>query len=155
MSVVAFFLLLTSVWLPWWLVRYESQGVRYDQVAVGLFSPEAPASTQVPYLTAALVLAIVAWVFVRVAGRSIVYEPAVWRRDLWLQCGVLAAALVSCLFWPDEVHAFWGGRTYGLVNATGSFSEVALPGLGFWCATLALGLLLAAAWMSRVPPLRE
>lgn len=151
LAVAAFLLLLTSVWLPWWLVRYEGQGVRYDQAAVGLFSPQAPLSTQVPYLTAALVIAVAAWVFVRVAGRSIIYEPPAWSRDLWIQSGVLGAALVSCLFWPDQVPAFWGGRTYELANATGAFSELAMPALGFWCAFLAFVLLLISSWMARVP----
>ncbi len=154
-SAIALVLLLTSAWLPWWLVRYESQGVRYEQVAVGLFSPQAPVSTNVPYLTALLVLGVAMWVFIRVAGRSIVYEPEAWSRDLWIQTGLVAAALVSCLFWPDQVPAFWGGRTYALVNASGSFSETALPGLGFWCAVVGFLLLFAAAWMGRVPRVRQ
>ncbi len=153
-SVVAVLMLITSAWLPWWLVRYASEGVRYEQVAVMLFSPQPPASTSIPYLTGVLVVLVAVWVFVRVAGRSIVYEPASWTRDLWIQCGLLGAALVSCLFWPDQIPSFWGGRTYGLVNATGSFTETAMPGLGFWCAVVAFILLCVSAWLARVPRVR-
>lgn len=149
-AIAAFLLLLTSVWLPWWLVRYESQGVRYDASAAGLFAPVVPVSNEAgPFATGILVVAILLWLFVRVAGRSWLYEAPAWRRDMAIISGATVLALGSAFAWPDEVPAFWRSHEYALANATGTFTEEALPGLGWWSALVAAVCLAVAWWSSR------
>ncbi len=145
---VALFLFITSIWLAWWTVRWEdATGFRYEEVGVRLFgSGHEVAHNQAPIVTGVLVALGTLILFIRVAAKSWHHEPHLWRRDLWAAFGFGAAALVSVLWWPAEVPAFWGGRTYELVNDTSQhFTETALPGLGWWVALLATGLTAAAA----------
>ncbi len=148
---VALFLFITSIWLPWWVVRWtDASGFRYDQVAVRLFgAPHGVAHAEGPWVTGALVALATLILFIRVAAKSWFHEPAAWRRDLWAAFGFGVAALASTLAWPSEVPYFWGGRTYALVNDTAqSFTESALPGLGWWVALVAVLVVGPAAWLS-------
>lgn len=144
-AVAALLLLLTSLWLPWWVVWYEDDvGFRYASTGVRVFDPETPETTAwAPHVTGALAAVVTLWLFLRIAGRSHAYEPAVWTRDLRLQAGGIVLALASTLLWPDEVDVFWGGRTFRMEGL--EFTEAAAPGLGWWLALLA-AVALGAAW---------
>jgi hypothetical protein len=145
LAIAAFLLAGTSVLLAWWRVTWASGGsaIRDD---VRLFRAEEPLTTAWgPWLTGAFVAAALLILFVRIAARSERYEPPVWRRDLLVAAGLLALALASCLLWPAEVPAFWGGRTYTADNVTTEVTETAMPGLGWWVAALATGLA-ALSW---------
>ncbi len=146
---VALFLFITSLWLPWWLVRWtDASGFRYDQTAVRLFgSGQAVAHGEGPWVTGSLLVLATIVLFIRVAAKSWYHEPGAWRRDLWAAFGFGAAALASTLAWPSGVPHFWGGQRYALANDTAqSFTETALPGLGWWVAVLATLVAGAAAW---------
>lgn len=146
LAAAAFLLLVTSLWLPWWVVTYrDDAGRSYDAIKVHLFEDAAPAVFPVATIvTGVVVAATVVLLFVRLAARSWYHEPKSWRRDLLVSAWLTAAALASGLFWPDQVPHFWGGRTFQLADAPGSFTETALPGLGWWCGLVALLALVAA-----------
>ncbi len=149
LAIVAFLLAVTSLWLAWWRVTWSTGGaaLRDD---VRLFRPEEPLTTPWgPWATGLLALAALALLFVRIAARSERHEPPSWRRDLSVAGGLLLAAVGSCLLWPADVPAFWGGRTYAAQNVTTEVTETAMPGLGWWLALLAAALLLLARWTAR------
>lgn len=151
LAVTAWLFVLTSLWLPWWLVRYsDNLGNRYDAIGVWLWRPTEEVTTAWgPWVTGMIVAVLGVWLFVRVAGRSWHHEPTVWRRDLGVLAGVAGAALASTLLWPDPDNftSFWGGTTYTNTTTGTSFTETVLPGLGWWCTALAF-LLLAGAYVS-------
>ncbi len=153
LAVVAFILVVTSLWLPWWRVTYEDSGGRpYDTQDVGVFGGEhLLAHSWARWVTAALAVGATLLLFVRIAGRSWTYEPGIWRRDLGVAALLCGLALASCLLWPSQVPSFWGGRTFALDNATGTFSEFAMPGLGWWVALLAALLAGLARWKAPLP----
>lgn len=143
-AIAAFLLAVTSTLLAWWRVGWKSSSpaIRED---VYLFRPLEPLTTTWgPWLTGAFVVVAVAILFVRIAARSEKYEPPVWRRDLGIAAVLLVVALLSCMLWPAEVPAFWGGRTYeGNITAGEPVTETAMPGLGWW---LAVASVVALAW---------
>lgn len=150
----AFLAAVTSLLMPWWLIRGVQAGTVFDEVQIGVFSPDAAYShAWLPYATGGLVLLAAGWMFVRIAGRSHLYEPDVWRRDLWIQAGIIAAALLSTQFWPQgEVGAFFETARFadnGTFTGTEQFERVAMAGLGFWSAALSLLCLLAAGLLAR------
>jgi len=153
LAVTAWLFILTSLWLPWWLVRYsDSAGNRYDQLGVWLWRPLAEVTTSWgPWLTGMLAALVALWLFVRVAARSWYHEPAIWARDLWLLAVGAGAALASALLWPDtdNFKAFWGGTTYSNATTGTWFTETVLPGLGWWCTAVAFLCLVAAAVLVR------
>lgn len=149
LALAAFLLAVTSCLLAWWRVTWASGGaaVRDD---VRVFRPEEPLTTSWgPWLTGGLVVAALLLLFVRLAGRSERHEPPAWRRDLAVAAGLVGAALLSCLLWPADVPAFWGGRTYMVENVTTEVTETAMPGLGWWVALLAAVLLVGARLAAR------
>lgn len=155
LAAVAFLAAITALLLPWWSVTHTTGGLLARE-EVAAFRPEPPLTTTWgPWLSGILVGVAALLLFVRIAGRSDLYEPRVWRRDLLAGAFLLGAAAVSALTWPADVPAFWGGRT--LHNATitdgaNTTVEVALPGLGWWLVLLA-ALLLALAWrLARTAP---
>jgi hypothetical protein len=147
LAFVAFLLLVTALLLPWWRVTLDDGTIasRYDFRA---FQPDEPWTTGwAPWVTGILAAAAAVLLFVRLAAGSHLHEPASWRRDLAVAAGLVAAAVVSCLFWPEAIPSFWGGRTYHLANTTGpDTTETAMPGLGWWLALVATGQLALASW---------
>jgi len=148
---VAFFALATSLLLPWWVISDRVAGV--DTVAGTVFpfgSGQGVAKAWAQLLTGLLAAGAGAWLFVRVASRARVHEPATWHRDLGLQGALVALALVSAWLWPAE-WTFWGTRSAAFGNQTveGALLIVTNPGLGWWVALVGLALLALAWWMSR------
>lgn len=145
LGLAAFLLAITSLFLPWWGVTHETD-VWTGAESVAPFRPEPPLTTPWgPWATGLLVVVAALLLFLRLAGRSDHYEPAVWRRDLRVCAGLVLAACASALLWPADVPSFWGGRTYQVDNVTTVVTEVAAPGLGWWVAAVA-GILLLVAW---------
>lgn len=143
LAIVAFLALVTSLLLPWWAVTWDDGQVA-SRDSVRVFDPEPPLTTSWgPWLTGALVGAAALVLFVRIAARSDVHEPATWRRDLGIAAGVVFAAVASALLWPEGVPSFWGGRTYSVENVTTQVSETTMPMLGWWVALVAA---LVLAW---------
>jgi hypothetical protein len=144
LAIAAFLLAVTSTLMAWWRVTWSSSSpdIRED---VHLFRPMDPLTTGLgPWLTGAIVVVAILILFVRIAARSEKYEPPVWRRDLGVAAVLLAVALLSCMLWPAEVPAFWGGRTYeGNITDGEPVTETAMPGLGWW---LAMASVLVLAW---------
>jgi hypothetical protein len=144
LAVLAFLLVATALLLPWWRIAWESGGleVRDD---VRAFRPEEPLTTAwAPWVTGLLAAAAALLLFVRVAADSDRHEPATWRRDLGVAAGLLLLACASCLLWPADIPAFWGGRTYTADDV--SVTETAMPGLGWWIALVAAALAALAFW---------
>jgi hypothetical protein len=151
----AFFLLATSLFLAWWVVSNRSGAADTPLAAVyPLGDAQDIVHPWAQWLTVTLLVLPTLWLFVRVASRARVHEPAPWHRDLGLQAVLVLLALASGLLWPTELP-FWGGRTYLLDNATGEqLTVVANPGLGWWVAAVAC-LLLGLAWLLSRGPLQR
>lgn len=149
LAILGFLLTVTSLLLAWWRVTWSTGGAALrDDVRV--FRPEEPLTTAWgPWLTGALAVAALLLLFVRIAGRSDRHEPPAWRRDLAVAAGLVAATLLSCLLWPADVPAFWGGRTYTVENVTTQVTETAMPGLGWWVAVVGMLLLVGARLAAR------
>ncbi len=150
MAGTAFLLIVTAMLLPWWAITNETSGTNTLLGRVFLFGsnqdlvhPLAKGATAVLLAAAAILL------FLRVAAAEWRHDAHRWRRDLRLGSLLVFIALASCVFWPLELP-FWGGRTYALVNGTVvDLTIVAQPGLGWWTAGIALGLLGWASWIAR------
>jgi hypothetical protein len=149
----AFLLAVTALLLPWWLVTIDDGSIVYGY-EFRPFRPVEPWTTSLgPWLTGALVVAAVLVLFVRLAAGSHLHEPASWRRDLAVVTGLLGAAVVSTLLWPDAVPSFWGGRTYHYEDVTGpSTTETAMPGLGWLLGVAAAASAGLASWKARHVP---
>jgi amino acid transporter len=95
-------------------------------------------------LTGALVVAALAILFIRIAGREWRYNGLAWRRDASLATILAVVAVASAVAWPKAVTHFWAKTSFALGPAQGAtFVEVAQPGWGWWLAvigTLALAL---------------
>lgn len=144
-AIAAFLLLVTGAWLPWWSITIAGAG--FESVTTqrlwGIGDTGGEASAAWVWVTSSLVAASALWIFVRVAGRSWLYEPASWSRDLRLQAATLVLALASAWLWPHRVP-FWGDRHYG--NTTVGLADAAFrPGLG-WTVVLLAAVLLIVAW---------
>ena len=150
-ALAAFLLAVTSLWLAWWRVAWSGSQIIRDDVR--LFRPEEPLTTSWgPWLTGALVVGALAILFVRIAAKSDHHEPASWRRDLAVAAALLGAALGSCLLWPSDVPAFWGGRTLTnetITDGANNAVETAMPGLGWWVTVVSVLLLLLARRLAR------
>jgi hypothetical protein len=146
----AFFLLATSLFLAWWVVTNRYEGSTTPLETVSPFgSDHQIAHAWAKWLTVLLVGGAALWLFVRVASAAWRHEPRTWNRDAGLLAILVLLALASGMLWPIEIP-FWGGRTYQLQNVTGAgLTIVASPGLGWWVAAVAGGLLGAAWWLSR------
>lgn len=144
-AVAALLLLLTAAWLPWWTITI-SDGQFESGTSQGLWGQGdtgGEASMAWVWVTSGLVALVAAWSFVRIAGRSWLYEPDVWRRDLAIQTVLVVLALASSWLWPERVP-FWGGRTY--TNATGVAAEASFSaGLG-WVLALLAAVAFGIAW---------
>ena len=147
LAVVALLLLMTSFWLPWWVVQYESDTLPSSQEEFFLFRPDDDYTTWAPIVTGIITVAAGGLMFVRVAGRSWEHEPHAWRRDLGVAGVVLGMAFLTTLWWPKAVPYFWGARAFHLQDA--SFTEEALPGLGWWCALASLVTVSLASVVTR------
>lgn len=144
-ALAAFFLLVTSLLLDWWVIRNAIQGGPTIRLGVGPFETADTLVRGWTWVTGAMVAVVAVWLFVRVAGKSIAYEPDRWARDVKLQAGGVAVALASLWAWSKDLPT-WGGRTYQVNDTAQTTVEVStLPGLGWWCALLAL-LCLVVAW---------
>jgi cytochrome bd-type quinol oxidase subunit 2 len=151
LAVAAFLLAATALLLPWWQVTLDD-GTFVDRYTFRAFQPVEPWTTAwAPWLTGLLAAAAIALLFLRLAANSHEHEPASWRRDLSLATGLLAAAVASCLLWPNIVPSFWGGRTYTVATGPPT-TETAMPGLGWWLALVATLLAALASWKSRQNP---
>jgi len=146
---LAFFLLVTSVFLAWWVVTGRTADSNGSLASVYPLLPDENVHHWAQVLTVVLLGVLVAWLFVRLASRARVHEPGAWHRDLGAHVSLGVATLASGMLWPVELP-FWGGRTYLLDNATGEqVTVVANPGLGWWVAVVAILLLGWAWWLSR------
>ena len=94
-AVVALLLWITALLSDWWQVRFQDTvGNTYDQRAAGPFQPdEVIVQAWGPWLAGFLVAAACLVLFVRVAGRSWLYEPPAWQRDLVVALAWLPARL--------------------------------------------------------------
>lgn len=150
---VAWLFTLTSVWLPWWVVRYtDSAGNPYDTGGVLLWRPVDEFTTAWgAWLTGMLVAVLAVWLFVRIAAKSWEHEPRMWRRDLWATAGLASASLISTMFWPDpdNFKSFWGGVTYRNETTGTWFTQTVIPGLGWWCMIVAFLCLISAAVLAQ------
>ena len=145
---LAFLLLVTSVWLPWWGVRNEVAGEGRTAVAVRLFQDHPEVVHGLTLTSGVLVAAGVLLLFVRTAGKSWHYEPRSYRRDLFVAFGLVAAGLLLTVYWP-EAHGFWSTRAYEVEadNGTLVYYEKALPLGGWWIAAVgAVCVGAAAVW---------
>ena len=148
---IAFFALATSLLLPWWVVSDRVGAV--DTVAGTVFpfgSGQGVTSAWAQLLTGLLVAGAGVWLFVRVASRARVHEPATWHRDLGLQAALVALGLASAWLWPKE-WVFWGTQRVAFGNQTGDGTLLIAtnPGLGWWVGLVGLAFLAWAWWMSR------
>lgn len=144
----AFLATLTSLWLPWWGAEYEeSTGYGYTFAAKPFGLGNAAEGTEMVaiWVTTVLVLIAAGWLFVRIAGKSWLYEADAWQRDLLIVAGVLVAAMVATGFWPTDLP-FWGGRSYENLTEGATAEATFAPALGWWTAALAV-LLLGVAYM--------
>lgn len=138
-AICAFLAWLTAFWLDWWQVRYQdAAGNAYDQSGVGPFRfDDVIASDWGPWLAGGLLSLACLVLFVRIAGRSWLYEPASWNRDLLLASVLVAVAAVSAAFWHTS-DPLWDGfwQTTRLnTNGTALVGEVVTrPALGWWLA---------------------
>lgn len=150
LAFVAFLLAVTALWLPWWRVAWDD-GTVVVRESVSAFRPHPPLTTSWgPWLTGALCAGACLLLFVRIAAGSQKNEPKSWHRDLTFSAFLLAAAMASCLLWPQDVPSFWGSRTYTVENGTGPpVTQGAMPGLSWWLAFVAVVLLGIASWMTR------
>jgi hypothetical protein len=150
LAFAAFVLAVTALLLPWWRVTLDDGAIAY-RFDFRPFQPAEPWTTGwAPWLTGLLAAAAALLLFVRLAANSHEHEPASWRRDLAVAAGLLLAAALSCLLWPEAVPSFWGGRTYHAANTTGpATTETAMPGLGWWLGLAAAALAGLASWKGR------
>lgn len=148
-ATAALILLLTSLWLPWYLVRNVGpSGEVYEQLTAALFRPGAIAEPVPVHLSGALIVAATVLLFVRVAGQSWKHEPRLWVRDLRNAAALAAAALALAFAWPEAFPSFWGTLHYD--TDAGDATVRTLPGLGWWCA-LAAAIAALVAGMLRPP----
>ena len=153
----AWLLLATSLWLAWWRITFHDPlGNRTDRIDQSPWNHDGVyVVAAATWVTIGLVVAALALLFVRIAGRSWLYEPAAWRRDVALAAGCGGAALASAWWWPagDPVAPrFWGGVTFELNGTAGDFAVQAGPGLGWWTAALAVACLGIALWRAALGP---
>ncbi|MGB1585512.1 MAG: hypothetical protein ACPHID_00510 [Thermoplasmatota archaeon] len=147
-----FIFIVTSIWLDWWQVRYgDDAGNVYDKTGVGPFRfDDIVAHDWGPWLAGFLVAGAAAILFVRLAGRSWLYEPPAWQRDLLIAAALVVVALISTGWWhtSDPLwDGFWGTTRF-TPNGTALVGEVATrPGLGWWTAWLGVFCLLGG-WRS-------
>jgi hypothetical protein len=146
-AAAALLVLLTSAWLPWWLVRYATSGTAATTTySSRLFGADPGVASAMYALSSGVLLATaVLWLLVRLAGRSFVYEPVIWQRDLLIQQALVAAAMGVVFAWPLAGFRFWAERQYGLNDTAAVLTETTLPGLGFWLALVGV-VLLQVSW---------
>lgn len=150
LAVAAFLALLSSLWLPWYLVHNVApDGTVFETLDAGLFRPAAVAEPLLVHAAGVLVVAAALLLFVRVAGQSWRHEPHLWRRDLRNATALVAGALVLAVFWPDAYPSFWGTLHY--TTDAGDATVRTLPGLGWWLGVLALVLSGGATLADREP----
>lgn len=156
----AFMLFATSLFLSWWVVSNSVDGSTTPLAAVSpLGDGQGITHGWARGLSAGLVIAASAGLFLRVASRGWVHEPHVWRRDLGILSILGLGALASPMLWPaplgNLVLPFWGGRSLVLDNGTGQqLTLLANPGIG-WVVALVATLLCGAAWWMARPGHQE
>lgn len=148
LAVAAMLAVLTAAWLPWWVLEQASGGTTSSRFAVNLFA-RSEVTTFMPIVTGIIVVLAALLLFVRIAGRSIIYEPDTWRRDLVVVGGAWGLALLSVIVWPLREFGFWGGRRLGNETVQVVVEQTWMPGLGFWLGIIALVLVAVAAWFAR------
>ena len=150
----AFLSLLTAMWLPWWVATYEEStgyGYTFEQRLWSIGNAADGVHVGRTWITTGLVVLAAGWLFVRIAGRSWLYEPGDWQRDLRRMAVLVGGALVSAWTWPRDLP-FWGGRDYSGLADGATAHATFLPGLGWWAALFALACLGAALWKGRPVP---
>lgn len=138
LAVAAFFLVATSLLLPWWALQASQAGVDGELVdPVGLWGPNAEvAKPSMVWLTVGALGGALLLLFVRVAAASWRHEPATFRRDVAFAALLLLLACASTWLWPVE-FPFWGTRAY-TDNVTGDPTIViGSPALGWWLVAVA------------------
>jgi hypothetical protein len=150
----AFFLLVTSFFLDWWVVSNSVGGSSTPLASVSLWGDgQGIVHPWARGLTLGLLFGACAILFVRVASRGWLHEPPKWRRDVGVAALFGALALASGMLWPAPIDnlqlPFWGGRDLVLDNGTGQqLTIVANPGLGWFVALAAVVLSAVAWWMA-------
>lgn len=141
LATAAFLLLLTSLLLPWYLVRNMGPtGEVYEQMGAAPFRPGGVAVAWPVHAVGGLLVLVALVLFIRLAARSDEYEPPLWRRDLGLGAvGVAVAALAAALLWPGPFDAWWTVLQYEEASVR------VLPGLGWWLAWV-VAAALGVAW---------
>ncbi len=154
LAIAGLLALITAAWLPWWQLTFRTGGVGTisGRIPVKLFGPVDDVTTIMPHVTGGLLVVVAAWIFVRIAGRSILYEPDTWRRDTVLQAALAVIAVASVGAWPAAEFGFWGGRSLGNETVQVIVEQTYGPVVGFWLAALGAMLMMAAAWRSKRSP---
>ncbi|HLF16797.1 MAG TPA: hypothetical protein VI796_05135 [Candidatus Thermoplasmatota archaeon] len=153
LALLGFLLLATSLLLPWWVLSDHEGGRVTGRDAIHLLSRSVDVHRWATLLTAVLAGVPVLLLFVRLAAASHLHESASWRRDLGVAAGLAGAAVLSTLFWPATVPAFWGGWDYAYGDDPDAVThETALPGIGWFLAVAATGLVGWGAWTARTRP---
>jgi hypothetical protein len=140
----AFFLLATSLLLPWWTATNPLSEGTIASETLWSRGPEVVAAWT--WVTLALAAPAVVLLFVRVAAASWRHEPRSWRRDLAVCLGLCAGALASAWRWPRDLP-FWGTLDFTLEGMR--FVLVGRPGLGWWLAAIAAALVAVELLLSR------
>lgn len=154
-ALVAWLLAATSLWLPWWRIRFRDlAGNVIDEAHLRHFQDGAPfAETGAIVLTGILVGIALLVLFIRLAARSWLHEPGQWLRDLVVVTSLLIAALLSTWGWPageSVAPSFWGGVEFTHNQTGDSFSVQATPGLGWWTAAVAVVCMGMSMWRAAI-----
>jgi hypothetical protein len=137
-AVLALLAWTTALFLPWWVMTNRTSDFSFgytlwSHAEVGVRS----GFVLVTILPALLPLALL---FIRIAAKSILHEPARWRRDVVIAAALMLLSLALAALWPHEVP-FWGSIEYAGAGQVLSGN----PGLGWWIGVLASALA-AFAW---------
>ena len=154
LSLAAFILLVSSLVLPWWTIDYRGpDGRSYTEDNVYALRPHEAARDVPVAASGGLTVAAGLLLMFRRAAQSWHHEPPSWRRDLWVCAAMLGAGTALAVGWPASDVAFWDAQDYE-VDGLG-YSLVAGPGVGWYLAALAAGLLATAAWTTRATRTRQ
>ncbi len=143
---MAMLLQITALFLTWWVATNQTFGA---SDGFGLWSrPPGDLNLKAVWVTDALAILPIPFLFVRLAARSIVHEPKAWRRDLGVATALMIGALASAWFWPLDTP-FWGTKTFGAADGVDAQVIEAHPGLGWWVGAAAAAAAAWSLWLGR------